>query len=162
MFWMESQWERPERLTVHMTGLVGGPPPPQDVLRLLREGLSTKPPADMVRAQDSGPGCLSSRWPHALQPSGAAQVSPSPCWANLHKFEVYTQEWVWVCVQDTHTRGFFYRGWGPTTQRHKSHKPSSSLTDGLDQMTSKGPSQAEAPPLSLKFLGSTEEVDAHT
>lgn len=29
-------------------------------------------------------------------------------------------------------------------------------------MTSKGPSQAEAPPLSLKFLGSTEEVDAHT
>ena len=67
-----------------------------------------------------------------------------------------------LCVQDTHTRGFFYRGWGPTTQRHKSHKPSSSLTDGLDQMTSKGPSQAEAPPLSLKFLGSTEEVDAHT
>lgn len=69
---------------------------------------------------------------------------------------------VWVCVQDTHTRGFFYRGWGPTTQTHKSHKPSSSLTDGLDQLTSKGPSQAEAPRLSLKFLGSTEEADGRT
>lgn len=29
VFWMESQWERPERLTVHVTGLTGGPQPPR-------------------------------------------------------------------------------------------------------------------------------------
>lgn len=69
---------------------------------------------------------------------------------------------VWVCVQDTHARGFFYRGWGPTTQTHKSHKPSCSLTDGLDQMASRGPSQAKAPQPSLRCLGSTEEADGHT
>ena len=59
VFWMESQCERPEWPTVHVTGLMGGPPPRKTChgLQLLREGPSTKPPADTVRAKDSGPGC---------------------------------------------------------------------------------------------------------
>lgn len=121
VFWMESQWERPERPTVHGTGLVGGPPPHRD---------APWPAASQGRSKHQAPsrhGVGRGQWPRPLK------FSVAPChpqgqlsFLNLPAGPIFTSlrftygsECVGVCAG--YTPGAFSTEGGGQARKHTNH-----------------------------------------